>query len=404
VAFLIDLSHTSHTRARTGIQRVSRGLLRDLGGGTLPICYDPYQRAWRGLAAWERANLAAQAPSRGRSARWPLGARFAGLLKRSRRPRSCLGEFSGALLVPEIFSPEVNAAWPALFENILGPRIAIFHDAIALKFPEFSSAGMAARFSGYMVELLAFDGIAATSQDSRTSLIKYWKWLGARNPPPVEALSLGIDPPTAEARVSLPSPPLKAPDSRPSILSVGTVEGRKNHGALLEACEGLWAAGRDFELRLIGLGHTQTGRAALDRIRRLQSVGRPLRYDGPADDPTLEAAYAACAFTVYPSLSEGFGMPVAESLLRGKPCVCLGTGALGEISQGGGCVPLAEVTAGALATAIGDLLAHPEELAALSAAASHRRFQNGVEYANKLAAWTATIARRDNPAFAFAKN
>ncbi len=38
---LLDLSHTSHTRARTGIQRVARSLWRELGTAAQPITFDP---------------------------------------------------------------------------------------------------------------------------------------------------------------------------------------------------------------------------------------------------------------------------------------------------------------------------------------------------------------------------
>jgi glycosyltransferase involved in cell wall biosynthesis len=304
-------------------------------------------------------------------------------------------------LVPEIFSPVVNAALPALFAAVRGPRVALFNDAIALKLPELSPAGTVARFPAYLRELLAFDGVAAISEDSRATLLDYWRWLGAAQTPPVAAIPLGINLP--ESRGSLPgadsgtsasSCAVEAGAAGPIVLSVGTLEGRKNHLALLEACESLWAAGRRFELRLIGLTQAQTGRAAAERIAALRAAGRPLRYEGASDETALEAAYAACAFTVYPSLAEGFGLPVAESLGRGKPCVCLGSGALGEIARGGGCVPLAAVTPAELAGAIGRLLDSPAELADLGAAARRRRFRSWAEYAAALTAWMREVPRR----------
>ena len=227
-----------------------------------------------------------------------------------------------------MFSPEVAAALPALLASVPGPRAALFHDAIALKFPELTPAKTVARFPAYLQELLQFDGIAAISEDSRQSLLDYWRWLEAPHPPPVTVIPLGIEPPPPSSARHAPSPL-----QLPVILSVGSLEGRKNHVALLDACERLWSAGTTFELRLIGLAHPQTGRAALEKIRALQAMGRPLCYDGPVDDATLEAAYAGCAFTVYPSLIEGFGLPVLESLARGKPCVCSGQGALGESAR-----------------------------------------------------------------------
>jgi glycosyltransferase involved in cell wall biosynthesis len=175
---------------------------------------------------------------------------------------------------------------------------------------------------------------------------------------------------------------------------VSTIEGRKNHAALLDACESLWARGLRFELRLIGMARPETARAALDRIAALRRAGRPLRHDGAADDALREEAYAQAAFTVYPSLAEGFGLPVAESLVHGKPCVCSGRGALGEIARGGGCLEVDPPGARELAAAMECLLADPARLAALGAAARDRRFKTRKDYAAEVAAWMADLPRR----------
>ncbi len=387
---LLDLSHTSHTRARTGIQRVTRSLRTALGERAVGITHDPHLRAWRVLEAWENANLAATGAATKRGARWPIGARVRGRLRRFLGQTAPLPANAG-VLVPEIFSPAVARALPSLFEAVRGPRIAVFHDAIALQFPELTPPGTVGRFPAYLVELLAFDGIAAVSEASAAALTDYWRWLGAPQPPPVRAVALGVDLPSrtdTAASATAPSPD----DIR--LLSVGSIEGRKNHLALLEACERLWAGGARFSLRLIGLAHAQTGAAAVARIRELQTAGRPLRYDGPAGDAEVAAAYAACTFTVYPSQCEGFGLPVLESLGHGKPCVCSARGALGESARGGGCVALDNVDETTLAAAIGRLLAAPAEVAALAEAARRRRFRTWREYADDLEHWAGELALR----------
>lgn len=418
---LLDLSHTSHTRARTGIQRVARSLARELGPAAAPVTYDPHQRTWRPLDAWELKNLATDSFSQKRGASWPLAAQLRAKfrtiknsalnVKRSAFPPSSsdpraarlspLAPNSG-LLLPELFTPAVAAALPALFAATNGPRAAVFHDAIALKFPELTPAKTVARFPSYLRELLAFDGIAANSEDSRATLLSYWDWLGipenAR--PLVTAIPLGIDPVCHPMDDAPPAPPpvaqLSALNSQPlpTVLSVGSLEGRKNHLALLDACESLWSNGAKFELHLIGLAHPQTGRAALTRVRALQAAGRPLRYSGPVTDTALAAAYAACTFTVYPSLIEGFGLPVLESLAHGKPCLCSARGALGEAARDGGCLTLDHVDAASLTAALGRLLSTPAVLAALATAARARRFRSWSDYARDLAAWHPTLRRR----------
>jgi glycosyltransferase involved in cell wall biosynthesis len=380
---LLDLSHTSHSRARTGIQRVTRSLCVALGDRAIPITHDPHRKTWRVLDAWERANLAASQVAGKRGARWPLRVRLRARTQRLLGRKSLALPPNSGLLCPEVFSPTVARALPELFATIRGARVALFHDAIALKLPELTPPATVARFPAYLLELLEFDGIAAVSEDSRSSLLAYWKWLGVMSPPPVRTIVLGI----------LPRPLTysgeKSPvDGNPVVLSIGSIEGRKNHLALLEACDRLWQRGERFQLHLIGLANPKTGGAALTKLRALQDAGRPIRYDGPVSDAAIDEAYAACTFSIYPSLMEGFGLPVIESLAHGKPCICSTRGALGESARGGGCIELDTVDTTALANAITRLIRAPSEIAALSAQARARRFKTWTEYADELIAWT----------------
>ena len=397
---LLDLSHTSHTRARTGIQRVARSLHDALGARAVAVTHDPHLGAWRSLEAWESANLRADAAAAKRGAQWPLGARLRSRTRRAfSRSSRALPENAG-LLVPEVFSPAVARALPEVFAQTRGPRVAIFHDAIALQFPELSPPKTVARFPPYLLELLEFDGIAAVSDQSRDSLLAYWQWIGATETPPVRTIALGVE--IAADASERKSDALRHAGPRaargsgklPVILSIGSIEGRKNHLALLEACEALWSRGLRFELHLIGLAQPQTGAAALARTRALQAANRPLRYDGPVSDAALTRAYAECEFTVYPSLIEGFGLPVLESLAHGRPCVCSARGALGEAAREGGCVALESVAAVPLAAAIERLLAAPAEVERLAVAARARKFKSWKNYADELAGWMSTLPRR----------
>jgi glycosyltransferase involved in cell wall biosynthesis len=384
---LLDLTHTAHTRARTGVQRVARSLHTHLGDRATPITHDPYQNTWRSLAPWEHQTLSETAASGRRGAHWPLLARVGGRLRRAIGRTAVLPSNSG-VLVPEIFSAAVGGALPSLFAHVTGPRIAVFHDAIALQFPELTPAKTVARFPAYLVELTRFDAIAAVSDDSRSALVDYWRWLGLNRIPHVRTMPLGID--AAYARAPGGTAPVGEP---PVILCVGSIEGRKNHLALLEACESLWAAGEVFTLHLIGLPQPQTGAAALARLQALQSAGRPLRYDGPVSDAALEDAYARCAFTIYPSLIEGFGLPVLESLAHGRPCICSARGALGESARGGGCLALDRVDATSLANALRRVLRTPTELAALTAAARARKFRTWSDFASDVLTWADELRR-----------
>jgi len=334
---------------------------------TAAVCFDPFAADWRPLD--ERERLLARGtipPASGtrRGTLWPLGRKLRSWCGRLTGTTAALPPATG-LVCPEIFSPQVAARLPELFARISGPRVAFFFDTIPLTHPEFTPPKTVARFPAYLQELLRFDGIAANSRTTADSLLGYWRWLGVANPPPVTALPLGVALPAAAASAIVAT-------SLPQILCVGTIEGRKNHLALLGAAEMLWAEGLRFELRLVGLPRPETAASALAEIRRLHTAGRPLRFDGVLDDSSLAKAWRTCAFSVYPSLIEGFGIPVAESLAHGKPCICAGTGATGEFVPGGGVIGVQPADAASFASAMRRLLTDPAELARLASEARNR--------------------------------
>ncbi|MEO8425048.1 MAG: glycosyltransferase family 1 protein, partial [Actinomycetota bacterium] len=101
---------------------------------------------------------------------------------------------------------------------------------------------------------------------------------------------------------------------RPFILFCGTVEPRKNLPRVLEAFRALDRP--DLELVLVGPSgwkeDLHSDPASLgERVRRLGFV--------PRED--LDAVYASAAVVVYPSLGEGFGLPVLEAMAQGVPVV-----------------------------------------------------------------------------------
>lgn len=389
---LFDATHTSHTSAQTGIQRVCRTFFTELSaaGPVAPVCYDPHLIGWRPLGPAEEAVLRDRSGGAGKSrgAKWTLTQKITGATRRWLGARLSLPVASG-LICPELFSAKVGSRLPELLAAVPGPRVAIFYDAIPLKFPELTPPATVGRFPTYLRELLLFDGVAAISEDSAAALRDYWRWLGVADTPPVHAIPLAID----RAHTDTASTPAPT-GSVPRVLCVCTIEGRKNHLALLDACDSLWIDGLQFELHLVGMARPDTAGAALSRINRLQQAGRPLIFNGSVSEAALHEAYRSCAFTVYPSLIEGFGMPVLESLQHGKPCVCSGRGALGESAHGGGCVPLDSVDAGTLAATIRRLLQNSAELTALATAARTRHLKDWPEYTAEFTAWMHTLPRR----------
>ena len=135
---------------------------------------------------------------------------------------------------------------------------------------------------------------------------------------------------------------------------------------------------------LVGRTTAQWGGRVLEVVERLRAAGRPVHWRRHVDDTTLRRAYDACAFTVFPSLVEGFGLPILESLWHGRPCVCGVNGALGEVSAGGGCLPVDQTDPAALAGAMETLLADQTLYRRLCAEAAAREFMTWETLAEKL--------------------
>ncbi len=133
--------------------------------------------------------------------------------------------------------------------------------------------------------------------------------------------------------------PLEAPSARTVALlrlksfalSVGTVEIRKNHARLLHLWESIareWGEGWP-KLIIAGKRGWQADEA-LRALRRADNQSPYLWIEAPTDEE-LVWLYSRASFTVFPSLAEGWGMPIGESLWFGKPCVASNTTSMPEV-------------------------------------------------------------------------
>jgi glycosyltransferase involved in cell wall biosynthesis len=113
------------------------------------------------------------------------------------------------------------------------------------------------------------------------------------------------------------------------ILYVGTIEPRKNLTALLEAFHHLLAT---HDLRLVIVG--KKGWLYEGFFRRLRELGLGDRviFTGYVPDEDLPAIYSAADLFVFPSLYEGFGLPVLEAMACGTPVICSNTSSLPEVA------------------------------------------------------------------------
>jgi len=143
--------------------------------------------------------------------------------------------------------------------------------------------------------------------------------------------------------------------ARPYLLFVGTLEPRKNLPRLLEAYASVAA---ELDLDLLLAGPTGWG----EEVRLPRSVAsriRALGYLAPSDRDPL---YAGAAAVAYPSLREGFGLPVLEAMAQGA-AVVTSRGTATEEAAGGAAVLVDPLDVDDIARGLRDAVARRDELA-----------------------------------------
>lgn len=118
----------------------------------------------------------------------------------------------------------------------------------------------------------------------------------------------------------------------PFILSVGTIEPRKNHLRLIKAFEEMGDSHPQVSLVLAGRnGWLNSGVYEAAQNSRFKDRIRFLNFVPDADLPEL---YRMAAVFAYPSLYEGFGMPIVEAMACGTPVLTSAVSSPAEIAKG----------------------------------------------------------------------
>ena len=115
------------------------------------------------------------------------------------------------------------------------------------------------------------------------------------------------------------------------MLFVGTLEPRKNLQRCLEALAKLQM--ENFESpRLVIAGGRGWKMEPLERSVTALGLEQQVEYVGSADDNELSTLYAGCNFLLFPSLYEGFGLPIIEALSFGKPVITSNVSSMPEVA------------------------------------------------------------------------
>ena len=308
-----DVTKAARSRHHSGLQRVSSRLRHELGARVRSVVWEKQ--------TWLDADT--QSPAAATPDDW--------------------------LITPELFSEAERPGWWKLLRQPRSSRYrlaAIFHDAIPLRFPRSTWPQSVARHPEYLKMLSLFDRVLAVSEASRRELEEFWRWQEVTPRATVGRIELGADflisgkgdDASGPAQESSRHGNLNTARAAPSLLSVGILEPRKNQMLLLDVAEHLIARGVNFELNIVGRVNPHFGKPILKRVQKLAASYSQIRYHGAASDESVAALWSTARASVFPTLAEGCGLPLLESLARGVPCVASDLPVLRESGEGGGCV------------------------------------------------------------------
>jgi glycosyltransferase involved in cell wall biosynthesis len=198
------------------------------------------------------------------------------------------------------------------------------HDLSFLHYPE-AFVPTLRRYLEHVVprSVARADHVLADSEATRADLIAH---LGTA-PEKVDVLYSGVDPrfgPESKAGERERLEKRYGVGDQPYILSVGTVQPRKNYTRLIRAFASLRA-----EAQLLIAG----GKGWLyEEIVAEAEEHETVRLLGFVEDEDLPALYRNAALFAFPSLYEGFGLPVLEAMACGTPVVCSDASSLPEVA------------------------------------------------------------------------
>ncbi|MCF6281522.1 MAG: glycosyltransferase [Candidatus Polarisedimenticolaceae bacterium] len=330
----VYVDHTVICPTNTGVQRVTRGVatsLRSLGEDVCFVKWDDVRGQCVLINMQERHHLA----------QWngpPVHKTELDIYSSNDEVRNAitphvLGE-NHWLIVPEVTHITYHQQPVTLdllqWSSRTGLKTGfIYYDAIPLRREEFKE--ISPKHAEYMQQLLLADIVWPISQWSADDLIAFLvknECASIKTMPEIEVIQL-----PGESQLC---PRIQNPqEGETLILSVGSIEPRKNQVQLIKAFEAYRKLHPDGEWRLILVGNLHP--LVAEEVGRAQQADKAISHIGHVSDQELDSLYRSCAFTVFPSVEEGFGLPILESLWYGKPCLCANFGAMAEVAEAGGC-------------------------------------------------------------------
>jgi glycosyltransferase involved in cell wall biosynthesis len=314
----LAVDFTAGVRQPAGVGRYTRSLLRALAA--TPGFADELTLLWAGPAR----IAPPQGWPRTRTRRLPLPERWMTVAWQRLRlplPADLLARGADVFYSPDFALPP-----------LLRARAAVtVHDLSFITHPETHYPPLRAYLSRVVPRSIGrADLVLADSQQTKDDLVRF---LGAPAEK-VEVVLSAADP--GFRRVQDPARTAAVLRrwgiDRPFLISVGTIQPRKNLPVAFDALRRLREGGRD--LLLVHVGRPGWLYEPVFEALEKSGVRDAVRILEGVDDPDLAALYGATVALVFPSLYEGFGIPCLEAMACGAPVIASHAGSLAEVVAG----------------------------------------------------------------------
>ncbi|CAN7647243.1 glycosyltransferase family 1 protein [Variovorax sp. LjRoot290] len=202
----------------------------------------------------------------------------------------------------------------------------VIYDILIIHRPDWWAENIAPLFERWLKSVAQVaTGLICISATVADDVIE---WLGNNPPdrlygPLVRSFHLGADIENSRPSTGMPSDAseiLESIRSSVSFLMVGTIEPRKGHAQAIGAFELLWQQGIDISLVIVGKKGWLVDELH-DRLCAHPELGHKLHVLTGVSDEYLDRIYAACSCLLVPSEGEGFGLPLIEAAMKGKPII-----------------------------------------------------------------------------------
>lgn len=204
------------------------------------------------------------------------------------------------------------------------------YDLIPVLYPQYCLPEVATLFTSYLLDVAeGSDLMLCISRQTQNDLLEMLDRTGGRRVR-TQMFHLGNNPPSNVGGVSTQ---VEGLINKPFILYVSSIERRKNHEVLYRAYHLLCEQGKRDQLpMLVFVGMQGWGVSDLLKDIELDPLIKGLIIQlNHVNDAELLKLYETAMFCVYPSLYEGWGLPVAEALSFGKVVLCSNKGSLPEV-------------------------------------------------------------------------